>query len=117
MVVYKIDRLSRSLAQFSRLMDIFDRHAVRLLSVSQHLDSQHPEGRLVINALMAFAQFERELTSERQLHKIRTTRRAGCGRAVQARWGMTQADSGLSSTNLKQMSRSRSSSDSSPYVR
>jgi site-specific DNA recombinase len=52
-------------------------HAVQLLSVSQHLNSQHPEGRLVINALMAFAQFERELTSERQLHKIRTTRRRG----------------------------------------
>lgn len=50
---------------------------MRLLSVSQHLDSQHPEGQLVINAWMAFAQFERELTSERQLHKIRTTRRRG----------------------------------------
>jgi DNA invertase Pin-like site-specific DNA recombinase len=74
-VVYKIDRLSRNLTQFSRLMQIFDRHSVQLLLVSQRLDSQHAEGRLVINTLMAFAQFARELTGERQLDKIRATRR------------------------------------------
>lgn len=76
-VVYKLDRLSRSVTQFSQLMDIFDHHAVKLISVSQNLDSQHAAGRLAINALMTFAQFERENSSERLRDKVRATRRRG----------------------------------------
>ena len=76
-VVYKIDRLSRSLADFSSLMQLFDRHGVGLVSVTQHLNSLDAAGRLGINTLMAFAQFERENAAERTRDKLRATRRQG----------------------------------------
>jgi DNA invertase Pin-like site-specific DNA recombinase len=64
-VVYKIDRLSRSLADFAKMVDIFDRHGVSFSAVTQQINSATSMGRLMLNVLLSFAQFEREVTSER----------------------------------------------------
>jgi site-specific DNA recombinase len=76
-VVHKIDRLSRSLVHFVQLMEIFERHHVTLVAVTQHLNSHDAAGRMAIHALMSFAQFEREATGERIRDKMRATRRQG----------------------------------------
>lgn len=76
-VVYKIDRLSRSLADFARIMDVFDKHGVTLVSVTQHFNTTSSMGRLTLNILLSFAQFEREIISERTRDKIGAMRRRG----------------------------------------
>jgi DNA invertase Pin-like site-specific DNA recombinase len=69
-VVYKIDRLSRSLADFARMVDVFDRHRVSFSAVTQQINSATSMGRLMLNVLLSFAQFEREVTGERIRDKI-----------------------------------------------
>ena len=76
-VVYKVDRLSRSLLDFARLMERFDRTGVGFVSVTQNFDTSSSMGRLVLNVLLSFAQFERELISERTRDKIQAARRRG----------------------------------------
>lgn len=76
-VVYKIDRLSRSLLDFARMMTVFEKHAVTLVAVTQSFNTANSMGRLVLNVLLSFAQFERELISERTRDKIAATRRKG----------------------------------------
>lgn len=76
-VVYKVDRLSRSLADFSRLMETFDAHKVSFVAVTQHFNTTSSMGRLTLNILLSFAQFERELISERTRDKIAGARRKG----------------------------------------
>ena len=76
-VVYKIDRLSRSLNDFSRIMDVLDRHKVSLVAVTQQFNTTTSMGRLTLNILLSFAQFERELVSERTRDKIASSRRKG----------------------------------------
>ena len=76
-VVYKIDRLSRSLLDFAKMMDTFERHHVAFVSTTQQFNSATSMGRLVLNMLLSFAQFERELISERTRDKIAATRRKG----------------------------------------
>jgi site-specific DNA recombinase len=76
-VVYKIDRLSRSLLDFAKMMDLFERHHVAFVSTTQQFNSATSMGRLVLNMLLSFAQFERELISERTRDKIAATRRKG----------------------------------------
>ncbi len=76
-IVQKIDRLTRSMTDFVKLLELFDQHGVALVSVTQHLNSQDATGRLSINTLMSFAQFEREITGERIRDKIKATRRKG----------------------------------------
>jgi site-specific DNA recombinase len=76
-VVYKVDRLSRSLLDFSRLMETFERHRVSFVSITQQFNSATSMGRLVLNVLLSFAQFEREIISERTRDKIAATRRKG----------------------------------------
>jgi site-specific DNA recombinase len=76
-VVYKVDRLSRSLLDFARLMERFDRKGVGFVSVTQNFDTSSSMGRLVLNILLSFAQFERELISERTRDKIQAARRRG----------------------------------------
>ena len=76
-VVQKIDRLTRRMLDFVRLMEVFDRHDVALVSVSQNLNSKDPMGRLSIHTLMSFAQFEREIIGERIRDKLTATRRMG----------------------------------------
>src|SRR5687767_15651820 len=76
-VVYKVDRLSRSLMDFARVMQTFDRHQVSFVSVTQQFNTTHSMGRLTLNILLSFAQFEREIISERTRDKIAAARRKG----------------------------------------
>lgn len=76
-VVYKVDRLSRSLLDFARLMEAFERHRVSFVSVTQQFNTASSMGRLVLNVLLSFAQFEREIISERTRDKIAAARRKG----------------------------------------
>src|SRR6516162_5022680 len=64
-VVYKVDRLTRSLADFAKLVELFDKHNVSFVSVTQQFNTTTSMGRLTLNVLLSFAQFEREVTSER----------------------------------------------------
>jgi site-specific DNA recombinase len=63
-VVYKVDRLSRSLLDFARMMEVFERHNVSFVSVTQQFNTAASMGRLILNVLLSFAQFEREMISE-----------------------------------------------------
>ena len=76
-VVYKVDRLSRSLLDFARMMETFDKHNVSFVSVTQQFNTSTSMGRLVLNVLLSFAQFEREIISERTRDKIAAARRRG----------------------------------------
>ena len=76
-VVYKIDRLSRSLADFAKLVEIFDGHKVTFVSVTQSFNTTTSMGRLTLNILLSFAQFERELAGERVRDKIAASRQRG----------------------------------------
>lgn len=76
-VVYKIDRLSRSLADFAKLVEVFDRTDVTFVSVTQQFNTTTSMGRLTLNILLSFAQFEREVTAERIRDKIAASRKKG----------------------------------------
>ena len=76
-VVYKIDRLTRSLADFARMVEIFERHAVSFVSVTQSFNTTSSMGRLTLNVLLSFAQFEREVTGERIRDKIAASKQKG----------------------------------------
>jgi site-specific DNA recombinase len=76
-VVYKVDRLSRSLLDFAQLMRTFEQKRVSFVSVTQQFNTASSMGRLVLNVLLSFAQFEREIISERTRDKIAATRRKG----------------------------------------
>ena len=76
-VIYKIDRLTRSLLDFVRLVEIFDRQGIALVSISQAFDTSDSMGRMILNILLTFSQFERELIAERVRDSIRTRKRHG----------------------------------------
>ena len=76
-VVYKVDRLTRSLADFAKLVELFDEHNVSFVSVTQQFNTTTSMGRLTLNVLLSFAQFEREVTSERIRDKIAASKRKG----------------------------------------
>src|ERR1043166_3060541 len=76
-VVYKIDRLSRSLMDFARLVEAFDRNAVTFVSVTQAFNTTTSMGRLTLNILLSFAQFEREVIGERIRDKVAASRKRG----------------------------------------
>jgi len=76
-VVYKIDRLTRSLADFCKMVEVFDAHGVSFVSVTQQLNTSTPMGRLMLNVLLSFAQFEREQTGERIRDKIAASKKKG----------------------------------------
>ena len=76
-MVYKVDRLSRSLLDFTRLLEIFDQNNVTFVSVTQHFNTNSSMGRLTLNILLSFAQFEREMISERTADKMGAARRKG----------------------------------------
>ncbi|SEN61453.1 Site-specific DNA recombinase [Loktanella fryxellensis] len=76
-VVYKIDRLSRSLMDFSKLVEVFDRNGVTFVSVTQSFNTTTSMGRLTLNILLSFAQFEREVTAERIRDKFAASRKKG----------------------------------------
>ena len=76
-VVYKVDRMSRSLMDFARIMGAFEKQRVSFVSVTQQFNTTSSMGRLTLNILLSFAQFEREMISERTRDKIAATRRKG----------------------------------------
>lgn len=76
-VVYKVDRLTRSLADFAKLVELFDAHEVSFVSVTQQFNTTSSMGRLTLNVLLSFAQFEREVTGERIRDKIAASKRKG----------------------------------------
>jgi site-specific DNA recombinase len=76
-VVYKVDRLSRSLLDFARIMEVFDKQKVAFVSVTQHFNTATSMGRLVLNVLLSFAQFEREIIGERIRDKLAAQKRKG----------------------------------------
>src|SRR5881296_1972137 len=76
-LVYKVDRLTRSLADFAKLIELFDVHRVSFVSVTQSFNTSSSMGRLTLNVLLSFAQFERELIGERVRDKIAASKRKG----------------------------------------
>ena len=76
-VVYKVDRLTRSLADFARIVELFDAHAVSFVAVTQQFNTTTSMGRLTLNVLLSFAQFEREVIGERIRDKVAASKRKG----------------------------------------
>lgn len=76
-VVYKVDRLTRSLSDFAKIVDLLDKHGVSFVSITQQFNTTTSMGRLTLNVLLSFAQFEREITGERIRDKIAASRRKG----------------------------------------
>ena len=76
-VVYKVDRLTRSLADFAKIVEVFDAHGVSFVSVTQQFNTTSSMGRLTLNVLLSFAQFEREVTGERIRDKIAASKKKG----------------------------------------
>src|SRR5215216_5042965 len=76
-VVYKVDRLTRSLADFAKLVELFDRRGVSFVSVTQQFNTTTSMGRLTLNVLLSFAQFEREVIGERVRDKISASKKKG----------------------------------------
>jgi len=94
-VVYKIDRLTRSLLDFVRLIEIFDRHGISFVSISQAFNTADSMGRMILNILLTFSQFERELISERVRDTVRSRKRHGNVHGGMAPFGYDYADDGL----------------------
>ena len=76
-VVYKVDRLTRALSDFAKLVDIFDRHGVSFVSITQQFNTTTSMGRLTLNVLLSFAQFEREVIAERVRDKMAASKKKG----------------------------------------
>ena len=76
-VVYKVDRLTRSLTDFAKIVEVFDRQSVSFVSVTQQFNTTTSMGRLTLNVLLSFAQFEREVTGERIRDKIAASKKKG----------------------------------------
>ena len=76
-VVYKVDRLTRSLADFAKMVEVFDAHSVSFVAVTQQFNTTTSMGRLTLNVLLSFAQFEREVTGERIRDKIAASKKKG----------------------------------------
>lgn len=76
-VVYKVDRLTRSLADFAKMVELFDGHGVSFVSITQQFNTTTSMGRLTLNVLLSFAQFEREVTAERIRDKVAASRQKG----------------------------------------
>ncbi|MBN8535281.1 MAG: recombinase family protein [Rhizobiales bacterium] len=94
-IVYKIDRLTRSLADFARMVEIFERHAVSFVSVTQAFSTTTSMGRLTLNVLLSFAQFEREVTGERIRDKIAASKKKGLWMGGTLPLGYNLPDPGL----------------------
>src|SRR5215213_2448804 len=76
-VVYKVDRLTRALSDFAKLVELFDQHGVSFVSVTQAFNTTSSMGRLTLNVLLSFTQFEREVTGERIRDKIAASKKKG----------------------------------------
>ena len=76
-VVYKVDRLTRALSDFAKLVEVFDRRGVSFVSITQQFNTTTSTGRLTLNVLLSFAQFEREVISERVRDKVAASKKKG----------------------------------------
>lgn len=94
-VVYKIDRLTRSLMDFAKLVEIFDKHGVTFVSVTQSFNTTTSMGRLTLNVLLSFAQFEREVTGERIRDKIAASKKKGMWMGGMTPFGYDRVDKKL----------------------
>ena len=88
-VVYKVDRLTRSLADFAKIVETLDRQGASFVSVTQQFNTTTSMGRLTLNVLLSFAQFEREVTGERIRDKIAASKRKGMWMGGNRRWATT----------------------------
>ena len=91
-VVYKVDRLTRSLADFAKIVEHFDKYKVSFVSVTQHFNTTTSMGRLTLNVLLSFAQFEREVTGERIRDKIAASKKKGIWMGGNVPLGYTVVD-------------------------
>ena len=87
-VVYKVDRLTWSLSDFAKMVDLFDGAGVSLVSVTQAFNTTSSMGRLTLNVLLSFAQFEREVTAERIRDKVAASKRKGMWMGALSLWVM-----------------------------
>lgn len=94
-VVYKVDRLTRSITDFSKLIEIFDAHDVSFVSVTQAFNTTNSMGRLTLNVLLSFAQFEREVTAERIRDKIASSKQKGMWMGGRVPFGYRNEDKKL----------------------
>jgi site-specific DNA recombinase len=94
-VVYKVDRLTRSLTDFAKLVELFDRHSVSFVSVTQSFNTTSSMGRLTLNVLLSFAQFEREVIGERVRDKIAASKKKGLFMGGNIPLGYTNRDKKL----------------------
>ena len=93
-VVYKVDRLTRSLADFAKMVEVFDTRGVSFVAVTQQFNTTTSMGRLTLNVLLSFAQFEREVTGERIRDKIAASKRKGMWMGGYRHWATTSAIAG-----------------------
>lgn len=91
-VVYKVDRLTRSLMDFSKIIDVFDNHNASFVSITQHFNTTTSMGRLTLNILLSFAQFEREVTGERIRDKFEASRKKGLWLSGTSPYGYVKDD-------------------------
>jgi site-specific DNA recombinase len=110
-VVYKVDRLTRSLTDFAKMVEVFDARGVSFVAVTQQFNTTTSMGRLTLNVLLSFAQFEREVTGERIRDKIAASKQKGCGWVVWFRSATTCMSVAWRSSNRKQRRCERSSVD------
>ena len=96
-VVYKVDRLTRSLADFAKMIELFDANGVSFVAVTQQFNTTTSMGRLTLNVLLSFAQFEREVTGERIRDKIAASKRKGMWMGGVTPWGYDVHDRRLGS--------------------
>ncbi len=87
-VVYKVDRLTRSLADFAKLVELFDQHSVSFVSVTQHFNTTNSMGRLTLNVLLSFAQFDARSLANGSAIKLQPPRPKAFGSAVRSRSAM-----------------------------
>ena len=99
-VVYKIDRLTRSLMDFAKIVELFDKHLASFVSITQHFNTTTSMGRLTLNVLLSFAQFEREVTGERIRDKIAASKKKGMWMSGMAPIGYELKDKKLSIDNV-----------------
>ena len=100
-MVYNVDRLTRSLANFAKMVEIFDAQFVSFVALTQQFNTTTSMGRLTLNVLLSFAQFEREVTGERVRDKIAASKPTGCEWVVLRRWDSTSVSGSWSSTEAK----------------
>lgn len=107
-VVYKVDRLTRSLTDFAKIVERFDKRGVSFVSVTQSFNTTTSMGRLTLNVLLSFAQFERELRASASATSFRPPARRACGWAAQSRRDTTFISASLCQTPRKSRRSARS---------